>query len=222
MTQSIRTLLLCTVAAAVALGACSPSPREEASTQTRSPATKTVEKGESQNLELREEVATLFARFDREYDVLRVGEDISLEIQGARIRGIDNYEYSILKFGIPAFDLEKLRSGQLPYYAQGDFDCDEKEDRAVLLDAPESMLVMSLGKGATLAFPEYDGDTLDKGSKGTYLTLAGQGSGTSSPEEPKRFESPCDFVVVHWWLKSSYAVVYDPESGTFAQFWMSD
>ncbi len=171
---------------------------------------------------LRDEVRTLFAKFDREYGTPRLGKDIAREIQGARIRGIGSYEYPIWKFGEPAFDLEKLRRGQLPYYLQGDFDCDGKEDRAVLLEAPKKMVALSLGKGATLALPDYDGDVLEKGSKGSHPTAVGKGYGSPVPGQPRHFESHCDFVSVLWWGKSSYAVVYDPESSTFRRFSTSD
>ena len=206
ITLSDRTLILGMLGAAVAIGACSRS----------------SEAGEPAPGNLREDVETLFSKFDQEYGVPRLSEEIALTIDGARIRGISYYEYPIVKFGEPAFDFEKLRKGQLPYHLQGDFDCDGKEDRAVLLETPSTMLALSLGNGSVLAFPDYDGDTLEKGSKGNHMTAAGKGYGTPAPGEPRRFESNCDFVSVLWWGKSSYAVVYDPDSGTFQRFWTSD
>ncbi len=171
---------------------------------------------------LRAEVEALFTRFDQEYDIARLADQVSRAIPDARIRGIGSYEYSILQFGEPSFDLEQLRRGQLPYHLQGDFDCDGKSDRAVLLDAPKRMLVLTLGTGDTLALPDYDGDALTQGSRGSHLTAAGKGHGTAVPTRPGRFESHCDFVSVHWWGKSSYAVVYDPTAGNFERYWTSD
>jgi hypothetical protein len=171
---------------------------------------------------LRAEVATLFERLDREQGVPRLGEALTQGIQGARIRGIGAYEHSILRYGEPAFDLEKLRGGQLPYLSKGDFDCDGTEDQAVLLDEPARMVALRLGNGTTKALPGYDGDVLETGSPGSVVTAAGKGIGSPAPGTPERFEARCDFVSVRYWGRSSYAVVFEPESGSFQRFWTSD
>jgi hypothetical protein len=191
--RSRRVLLLGVIGAALAWSACSPEGRDDGNT----PA---VEAGDPAGRELRDEVAA----------------------EGARIRRIADYEYPILNFGEPAFDLEKLREGELPYHVRGDFDCDGKEDRAVLLSAPKEMVVLVLGNGSVFPLPDYDGNVLGKGVKGSHPTAAGKGSGSPGPDDPRHFESQCDFIAVHWWMKSSYAVVYDPESGKFQRFWTSD
>jgi hypothetical protein len=213
--RSRRVLLLGVIGAALAWSACSPEGRDDGNT----PA---VEAGDPAGRELRDEVAALFARLDAEYGVPGVGKEIARTIEGARIRRIADYEYPILNFGEPAFDLEKLREGELPYHIRGDFDCDGKEDRAVLLAAPKEMVVLVLGNGSVLPLPDYDGNVLGKGVKGSHPTAAGKGYGSPGPDDPRHFESQCDFIAVHWWMKSSYAVVYDPESGKFQRFWTSD
>lgn len=208
----------------IALTVSAPSPGRAGggASSGASPAAPSEERVQGPGQALRDEVGALFDALDRRQRVRGLERKIGRAIPGARIRGIEAYEYPILNFGEPAFDLEALRAGRLPYHVRGDFDCDGRDDSAVLLEAPKRMVVLRLATGTTIPLPEYDGDALERGLPGSHPTTAGKGHGTPDPDEPRRFRSPCDFVSVVWWMKSSYALVYEPESRSFRRFWTAD
>ncbi len=146
-----------------------------------------------------------------QYEVANHFSDLMARIQqtveSAEMRSIEHHEYTITRSPEHFYCVTGLKKGQHPYHATGDWDCDGEEDQAVILQKPETQVVVVLSSGMTLTF-ETDLDGITPGKPGRHLTAAGKGYGDG--EGDAAFTAKCGFINAEYWGKSSFALVPKP------------
>jgi hypothetical protein len=137
-----------------------------------------------------------------------------------KLRPIDYYKNTIfLKFD-PPFGLKELKAGTLPYFAQGDFDCDKKPDKAVILSDQKTYI--QLGSGDILKI-NFGGDSIHVGKPGNHKTIKGKGYDVEESDPmPATFDAKCDFLEGSFWEKAAVAYVYDKDKKKFIEYYTAD
>lgn len=137
-----------------------------------------------------------------------------------KLRSVDYYKNTIfLKFD-PPFGLRELKDGILPYFVQGDFDCDKKQDNAIILSDNKTHIQLASGSALNI---DFGGDAITLGKPGKYKTIKGKGYGVESSDPmPASFAAKCDFLEGSYWEKAAVAYVYDKDKKKFFEFYTAD
>ncbi|OGQ33653.1 MAG: hypothetical protein A3F16_06385 [Deltaproteobacteria bacterium RIFCSPHIGHO2_12_FULL_43_9] len=168
------------------------------------------------------EVQKLFEDGNKKYGIKNLLKKKGIS---KKVRGVQYYRYSISE-GWPSFPIDELRKkGALPYYVEGDFDCDGKLDKALIVESSRQsnseILIFVSNKNKTIIEKEAPDFILLK-KKGKYKTAKGKGYGSLDDPGPTEFTSNCDFIEGVWSEKSSFALVYDIKNETIIKYWISD
>ena len=95
------------------------------------------------------------------------------------------------------FLMKELKKGILPHFVQGDFDCDKKTDKAIILSdsaydhSDKTYVLLASGKLSILGFAA---DSISLGKPGIYKTIKGKGYRVPKNDPmPAEFHAKCDF-----------------------------
>jgi len=124
------------------------------------------------------------------------------------------------------FLMKELKEGILPHFVQGDFDCDKKTDKAIILSdsayehSDKTYVLLASGKLSTLGFAA---DSISLGKPGIYKTIKGKGYNVPKYDPmPAEFHAKCDFLDESYWEKAGGAYVYDIGKKKFVHYPTSD
>lgn len=136
------------------------------------------------------------------------------------MRTIDDYKDSIFLRFEPPFGLKELKEGILPYFVQGDFDCDKKQDKAIVLSDNKTYVFLASGKSLKI---EFGGDAITLGKPGKHKTIKGKGYEVEKDDPmPTEFRARCDFLNGNDWEKSAVAYLYDQKKKAFVEYYTAD
>lgn len=165
---------------------------------------------------------SLLEKFNKKYELDSLLAKLKVEEKKdiLKLRSIDYYMNTIfLKFD-PPFGLKELKNGTLPYFVQGDFDCDKKQDKAVILS--DNKTHIQLASGITLTI-DFGGDAITLGKPGKHKTIKGKGYNVEASDPmPENFEAKCDFIEGSYWEKAAVAYVYDKDKKKFVEYHTAD
>lgn len=168
------------------------------------------------------EGASLLEKLNKKYELELMLEKLKVRAKNddLKLRSVDYYRNTIfLKFD-PPFGLKELRAGTLPYFVQGDFDCDKKQDKAVILSDDKTHIQMATGSTLTI---DFGGDAIALAKPGKRKTIRGKGYEVESSDPmPAHFEAECDFLEGIYWEKSAVAYVYDKDKKKFIEYYTAD
>ncbi|MGE0615250.1 MAG: hypothetical protein AB7P04_06390 [Bacteriovoracia bacterium] len=162
--------------------------------------------------DIRDRLTPYYDRARQEKGIDALEKRIQARFPEARVRTLGTLVERVYELATSGGMTSLTTRGLFPaFHLKHDFDCDGKDDDAVLLDKPRSQLVILPGDPALPLIP-LDAPKVDElaiGEKGDYSKPAADGAATVS------LVSQCDVIQLVQWEKSPTSVVYDANRKAF-------